>query len=104
MVGHLKHQFNEITRLKERLDKLEQPELLNEEQKLLQAFPGSQIKKQHDPMPRIKLPKIVTTPAERIKYIADIYGTDSKEWATMLRLKGLTNDQALKLIEVIDEA
>lgn len=100
LVGHLGWQFDEITRLKERLDKLEQPELLNEEQRLTQGFVGSVIKKQHDTKPSTaKPPKTYTTEPERIAYIHTTFGIDSKEWKTMLKLKRISHEQALKLID-----
>lgn len=99
LIGHLSWQFDEIKRLKERLDKLEQPELLNEEQKLLQAFPGSQIKKESDPLPTTResrqlekypLPK-------RLRWYQ--LNNDKEGWAQTLKWNNLTEDHALEMIK-----
>lgn len=100
LIGHISYQFSEIQRLDARLKTLEQTGLM-EAEKVMAAFPGASVMKPTDPMPRTKQPKLVTTPAERIKYIFDEFGADSKEWMRMLKVKALRHEEAIKLIETV---
>ena len=102
LIWNTTYMFNEIERLKARLDKLEQPELLNEVQRLTQAFVGSREMKPNDPMPKTKVEKVYVSVAERLRFIKDTNGIDSPEWKRMLKYKGLINEHALKLIEAVE--
>lgn len=103
LISHLGWQFNEIKRLDDRLKKLEQTGLMEETKQpemIELKISGDYLQLQRT-LPGWKEPKLISTPAERIKYIHDTYGPESKEWLRMLKVKGLKADDALKLMETV---